>query len=481
MESIENKDKFYVTTPIYYVNDKPHIGSAYTTIAADILARFYRLGGTRVHFLTGTAEHGTKIFQSAEKAGKEVKEFTDENSAKFSLAWDILEVAPDDFIRTTEARHKSAVVKFFEKLKESGKLYEGEYEGLYCVGHEAFVKESDLDELGLCPDHKTKPESVSEKNWFFKLSEYGEILKDKIESDELLIRPEKRKNEVLSFINQGLEDIAISRQTVDWAIKLPWDENQTIYVWLDELFNYCSAIGYESDRENFDELWPADIHLVGKDIIKFHCIIWPALLLAIGEEIPKQVFAHGFFTIDGQKISKSLGNVIDPAELAEKYGPDAVRYFLFREIPFGEDGDFSVPKLEERYRADLANNLGNLFSRVTNLIEKYCDGQIPEVEASPRDLSGVNILIANLRFHEALQLIWKEIDWANKQIDSVKLWKLPEKNPKVFFENISMLSALLLDVAQKIAPFMPETAEKIRSHLQAEKITKAEPLFPRID
>lgn len=472
-------DKFYVTTPIYYVNDKPHIGSAYPTVAADVLARFYRLAGVPTHFLTGTAEHGTKMEQSAAFFGKNVQEFVDENSAKFSLAWDILEISNDDFIRTTEPRHQQAVIAFFERLKASGKVYEGEYEGLYCVGHESFIKESELV-AGLCPDHKTKPEVVKEKNWFFKLSDYAGTLKNKIASGEFAVEPETRRNEVLSFIAQGLEDIAISRQNVKWAIPLPWDKSQTIYVWLDELFNYCSAIGYAADDEKFSKYWPADLHIVGKDIIKFHCIIWPALLEAARLPWPKKVFAHGFFTIDGQKISKSLGNAIDPVVLAEKYTADAVRYFLLREIPFGQDGDFSIAKLEARYEADLANGLGNLFSRLITLVAQNLDGQLPDMVESPKDLSDVDQLIEELRFHAALARIWEEVAWANKYIDETKPWELAKKNPKLFGEVISSLVALLYKIAEKLAPFMPETAEKIRSALSAKKLEKPEPLFPRI-
>src|SRR3989338_4788101 len=307
----QERKKFYITTPIYYVNDKPHIGSSYTTIAADVAARLHRQLGEEVYFLTGTAEHGSKIAESAEKAGKDPQAFVNEMSAKFSMAWDILGVAPDDFIRTTEERHTKAVNLFFNKLKESGKVYEGIYEGWYCVGCESFKKESELI-AGVCPLHNRKPDWVKEKNWFFKLSEYGPVLLDKIEKQEMRIRPEGRKNEIVSFIKQGLEDIAISRRTAKFALPLPWDSEQTIYVWLDELFNYCSAICYENNPEQFKKFWPADYHLVGKDIIKFHCVIWPALLLAIGEQAPSAVFAHGFFTFGGQKMRKTLGNVIDP-------------------------------------------------------------------------------------------------------------------------------------------------------------------------
>lgn len=472
-------EKFYITTPIYYANDKPHIGSAYTTIAADVLARFYRYSGTPTFFLTGTDEHGSKIEQAALAAGKSPEEFTREMSAKFSFAWDSLEISNNDFIRTTEERHIKAVDKFLTALKASGKIYEGEYEGLYCVGHEAFMKESELDAKGLCPDHKQKPQRLEEKNWFFRLSDYTDLLKSKIRSDELVIGPQSRRNEILSFLDIGLEDIAISRPNVKWGIRLPWDESQTCYVWVEALFNYISALGYPSG-EDYKKFWPADLHIIGKDIIRFHCLIWPALLEAVSIPWPKKIYAHGFFTIDGQKMSKSLGNVIDPLDLAQKYGTDAVRYFLLREIPFGQDGDFSVKKLVARFDGDLANGLGNLFSRVTTLVATKLEGVLPDVVASPRDLSDIEQMIVSLNFHEALTRIWEEIAWANKYIDETKLWEQGEKNPQLFGEVISSLAALLDDIAKRLAPFMPETAEKIRTGLSAEKIVKAEPLFPRL-
>lgn len=474
------RKKFYITTPIYYVNDKPHIGSAYTTIVGDVLARLHRSIGEDVLFLAGTAEHGSKIAQSADKAGKDVQAFVDENSAKFSLAWDTLDIAPDDFIRTTEERHIKAVNLFFNKLKQSGKVYEGEYEGLYCVGHEAFLKESELVD-GLCPDHKTKPDLIREKNWFFKLSDYGQILQEKIEDGDFIIRPEARRNEILSFIKQGLEDIAISRRTAKFALALPWDPEQTIYVWLDELFNYCSAIGYADDRERFNRYWPADIHMVGKDIVKFHAVIWPAVLLAIGEELPKTVYAHGFFTVGGQKMSKSLGNVIDPVEMAEKYGSDALRYFLLREVPFGEDGDVSEEKLKSRYNGDLANGLGNLFSRTTNMIEKYLDGDIGEFVRSPKDLSQASEAFNSFYFLEGLNLIWKEIAWANQLIDKVKPWELVKTEPAKVKELLLNLAALLYEIAARLSPVMPETSNKIRQILESGDIRKPEPLFKKIE
>ena len=476
----EERSKFYITTPIYYVNDKPHIGHAYTTIAADVLARLHRQLGQEVFFQAGTDEHGAKIAAAAEKAGKTPQAFADEVSAKFSLSWDSLSVAPDDFIRTTESRHIRAVEIFLKKLKDSGKIYEGEYEGLYCVGHEAFIKESDLVN-GKCPEHKTEPQHLKEKNWFFRLSDYGQILAEKITNDEITIRPEARKNEVLSFIKQGLEDIAISRPNVKWGIPLPWDPDQTVYVWVEALFNYCSIIGYGEDEEKFQKFWPADIQLMAKDIIKFHCIIWPALLLSIGEKLPKRIFAHGFFTVDGQKMSKTIGNVIDPNDWVQRYGADAVRYFLLREVPFGQDGDVSEDKLKARYNGDLANGLGNLFSRTANMIEKYLQGDISEFVKSPKDLSEATEAFDALNFSEGLVKIWEAIAWANQLIDKAKPWELVKTEPDKVKELLLSLAALLYEIAARLSPVLPETADTVRKLLESGDIKKPEPLFQKID
>lgn len=477
-------NKFYVTTPIYYVNDKPHIGSAYTTIAADVINRWYKQKGAQTHFLTGTAEHGTKIATSAEAAGQEPQAFVDKNSDFFKTAWEALDIKYDDFIRTTEPRHAAAVQLFFEKLKDSGKLYEAEYEGLYCVGHEAFIKESELDEKGNCPDHGKPPEKIKEKNWFFKLSEYGDWLKQLISSGELQIDPESRRNEVLSFIDQGLEDIAISRRTAKFALPLPWDASQTIYVWLDELFNYCSAVGYGENPNNFKKWWPADLHLVGKDIVKFHGVIWPALLHAIGEKPPKRVFAHGFFTIDGQKISKTLGNVIDPIELAKEYGADSIRYFVLRDIPFGQDGDFSQERLKDRYNADLANGLGNLVSRTLNMIERYWPdydgaGEASQIAAEAR--AQVASEIEQLHFDKALAAIWNLVAWADGQVEGKKPWQLAKEGKTAELQAVLRdLFVALCVINELIAAFMPETHEKLNAILAKRPISKpAEPLFAR--
>jgi len=488
--------KFYVTTPIYYVNAKPHIGNAYPTIAADVIARYYRGQGSDVHFLTGTAEHGTKMSDAANAANQTPQEFVDQNSAHFKSAWDKLNINYNDYIRTTETRHEEAVKKFFLKLKDSGQIYEDVYEGLYCVGHEAFIKEADLDEQGNCPDHAKPPETVKEKNWFFKLSDYSDLLKERITSGEFQINPTSRRNEVLSFIDQGLEDISISRPNVEWAIPLPWDETQTIYVWLDELFNYCSAIGYGADEEQFNKYWPADVHIVGKDIIKFHCIIWPALLEAIGLPWPKQVFAHGFFTIDGQKISKSLGNAIDPVELANQYGTDALRYFILRDIPFGNDGDFSHERFKDRYNADLANGLGNLVSRTLNMIEQFAPTFSPParggVSGGGSD-DGVAVHIQALAFDKALESIWQAIAEADELIEQTKPWELAKVSPPArggargggsteLQAVLTKLYTSLVSINTSLAPFLPDTHQILTKLLAARPIKKpAEPLFARQD
>ncbi len=481
--------KYYLTTPIYYVNARPHVGSAYTTIAADVLARWHRQKGDDVHFLTGTAEHGTKIAGSAERAGQTPRQFADDNVRHFRRAWEELNINYDDFIRTTESRHEEAVRLFFLKLKDSGQLYEGEYEGLYCVGHEAFVKEADLDERGNCPDHGRPPERIKEKNWFFRLSRYENFLRDKISSGEMRVEPAARRNEVLSLIDGGLEDITVSRRTAKNALPLPWDKSQTVYVWLDELFNYCSAVGYGSDAEKFNHYWPVDVHLIGKDILKFHCIIWPAVLSAIGEEPPRRVFAHGFFTVDGRKISKSLGNAVDPVELVREYGADAVRYYLLRDISFGSDGDFSHARLKDRYNADLANGLGNLVSRVLNMIEQFW----PDFDASsefkklPQDpeaqivFKGIWESLDALQFHVVLTGIWTVVRTADSVIEEAKPWELAKaKKEEALKKVLGELFAVLEWVNEALAPFLPDTHKELTRLLEARPLKKpAAPLFAR--
>lgn len=484
-----DRQRFSVTTPIYYINDRPHVGTAYTTIAADVLARYWRqrLGKGKVFFLTGTDEHGAKIERRAKSEGKAPKDFADEVAAVYEQTWTIMNISFDDFIRTTEPRHKKVVVKLVTELQSAttpkGNLaiYEGHYTGLYCVGHEAFMKDSDLAD-GLCPDHKTKPETVTEKNWFFRLSDYNETLQALIEAGEFTVAPETRKNEILGYIAQGLEDVAITRPNVAWGIPVPFDKKQTIYVWVDALMNYVSALGGPGGAK-YKKFWPADVHLIGKDITKFHCLIWPALLLALKLPLPKMVFAHGFFTVNGQKMSKSLGNAVDPLTLVETYGNDALRYSLLRDIAFGTDGDFSEDRLKERYSSDLANGLGNLVSRVTNMVEKYADGKFTRrAKETPAEFTKAMDI---LRFDEALRVIWNHVDAANKTIDDRAPWtmakegKIKESKNEELKNLLNELANTVLDVNDLLAPFLPESSAKISAAFK-KPVKKAEPLFPRL-
>ena len=500
--------KFYITTPIYYVNDKPHIGHAYTTVIADVLARYYRfkLGNDNVWFLTGTDEHGAKVAQSAEAGGKTPQEFCDEVSAEFRAAWDKLNISNDDFIRTTEDRHEKVVREVLTKLK-SAKTSEGEdvmfrgtYEGLYCVGCESYKKEEDLID-GKCPDHNREPQKLSEENWYFRLSAYSEVLKQKIESDEIRILPTDKKKEVLSFIKQGLEDIAISRANVEWGIPLPFDKEQTTYVWVDALINYISALGFP-DGEKFKKFWPANVHLLAKDILKFHCIIWPAMLLAAGIELPKDLFVHGYFTLDGKKMSKTLGNVIDPNDLVEQFGVDAARYLVISQFIFGQDGDVKVDEFPIKYNSDLANGLGNLVSRVLSMAEKYCESKVPDKKFKAElDLAKlwkkIDQGFAEYKVFENLKEIWEAIRWCDSYIDETKPWSLAKEGKQQELDQVIYnLLEILRHLAWLVKPILPEASAEILKRLdeadclyveaiQVGKITpgtkveKGEPLFLR--
>lgn len=472
--------KFYITTPIYYVNDIPHIGHAYTTVAADVLARYYRmiLGADNVYFLTGTDEHGAKIAQAAAKADLNPLDFVDAKAAKFQMAWDRLDISNNDFIRTTEKRHEKIVTEFWKQLKtaktpkRNPAIYVAEYEGLYCVGCESFKTEDELIELK-CPDHKTKCEIVKEKNWFLRLSDYGETLKDLIESGEFKVLPIERRNEILGLINLGLKDVAISRQNVKWGIPVPFDKSQTTYVWIDALSNYISALGGPKGKL-YKKFWPADVHLMAKDILKFHALIWPAMLLALKLPLPKIIFAHGFFTIDGQKMSKTIGNVIDPEELVSKYGSDATRYLLLSQFGFGTDGDFAKERLDNLYNAALANEFGNLVSRVLAMTEKYFEGNVPKVKLDDKyfvfdlktDWERYDFFMRNLKFEDALNVIWQNIRAANAYIDKEKPWEMAvgagkEDLPKVIYN----LLEILRQCSWMVLPFMPQVSDKILEQL----------------
>jgi len=468
--------KFYITTPIYYVNDVPHIGHAYTTIAADVLARYHRNLKEDVFFLTGTDEHGAKVAEAAKKAGKEPKEFCDEVSLRFKKTWERLNISNDYFFRTTGERHGKIVQEILQKVYDHGLIKKGIYEGLYCIGCEKFLTENDLVD-GCCPLHPNqKPTQQKEENYFFKLSEFKEKLKkaikDKNDVNHYEILPKPRENEILGKLELGLNDVSISREGVEWGIPLPWDEKQTFYVWIDALLNYYTATRFLENKEKF---WPADLHLVGKDILWFHAVIWPALLLAAELPLPKKIFAHGFFTIDGKKMSKSLGNVISPDDLIKKFGVDGARYLMLSEFSFGIDGDISLKKFRIRYNSDLANGLGNLVARVA----KLCENSGFSFKTKT-DFNLDKFIIGHLdgfRFDDALERIWGYIREANKRINDNKIW---EQNGEKLEKSLQACIYALQDIVYHLQSFLPETTEKIFKQFQGPKIKAEKPLFPRL-
>lgn len=497
--------KFYITTPIYYVNDRPHIGHAYTTIAADVLARYHRLDGDEVFFLTGTDEHGSKVAQSAEDSGKSPQEFVDENSAKFQLLWDRLDISNDDFIRTTADKHQRGVRTFIAKLKEVGAIYEGEYQGLYCVSCERFLTEKELAD-GKCPDHHLEPELIKEKNYFFKFKEYLPQVEKLIDSGGLKILPESRYKEVLGLIKQGLDDFSLSRESVKWGINLPFDESQVAYVWVDALLNYITALDYENNGEKFQKFWPADAHLMAKDIIKFHALYWPAMLIAAKIAAPKVVFAHGFFTVDGQKMGKSSGNAIDPDVLLDNFSSDAVRYLLLSQFPFGQDGDVKVGDFAIQYNSDLSNGIGNLVSRVLTMAEKYFTGLTPDKDLEFSDeVAGIwrqyNQAMKNFAIDQAIEIIKKLNAFCDGYVERQKPWQLAKEGKS---EELAKVIYNLLEAIRHLSlmlyPVMPQTADKIlislgqsdwKNYKLADlsdwgglklgtKISKGENLFPRL-
>ena len=498
---------FYVTTPIYYVNSTPHIGHAYTTIAADILVRHRRQRGEETFFLTGTDEHGSNIPRVAEEAGLDLREFVDRNAAAFQEMTVRVNASNDFFVRTTDDRHKALVQEFLERIYERGDIFDGVYAGLYCTRCESFYTEAELVD-GLCPQHGIAPEFVEEKNYFFRLSAYQERLLQLYDDRPDIVLPPFRYNEARSFIERGLDDISVSRASQRWGVPVPWDPTQIVYVWVDALINYWSALAFARPGEDLrPRFWPEVRHLLAKDILKFHCVIWPALLLAAGLEVPKQLFVHGYLLMDERKISKSTGNVIDPLDLVDVYGVDALRFYLFRVATFGQDGSISVEGLHERYERELGNDLGNLLSRTTAMISRYRGGSLRPAAVSDelateldRAREEVAARLDEFDLTGGLELAWELVRKLNRHVENTSPWELAKDDARAdeldraLFELADGLRA----VAIVLAAYVPDTSERILSALgqpadlswdgvaagrtvAADAIAPATPLFPRVD
>ncbi len=464
---------FFITTPIYYVNGRPHIGHAYTTVVADAIDRFHRLQGQEVFFSVGTDEHGQKIAKKAEEEGKEVKAFVDEMTGAFQDLWKQLGIDYTRFIRTTEPAHKQAVQKVLQQLYDSGAIYKGFYEGLYCVGCEQFKTVDDLVD-GKCPDHNREPEFMKEETYLMKMTELQVELTRRIETDELRVFPKKYKLEILSFLHgEKLEDISISRKNVKWGIPLPFDETHTTYVWVDAFLNYLTVFGWDGDKQAIPQEWPADVQIIGKDILRVHATIWPVILMHLGIPTQKLLLTHGHILSGGKKMSKTLGNVIAIDDMIKRFGVDGTRYLLMSAGTFGEDVDLTMERMTEKYNADLANGLGNLVSRVVKMADGIDDQtiEIGRVEGIQKQLIG------EFKIADALAEIWSQISLANKEVDDKKPWELAKTDIQEFGKVMRSLLFRVRHIAYDLRPFLPSTAEKIETAL---KTGKVEPLFQRI-
>ena len=509
------KKTFYITTPIYYPSVKLHIGHAYCTTIADAIARFHRLAGEEVFFLTGSDEHGQKIQQKAEEAGIKPIEYTDKIVAGFQNLWKKLDISNDDFIRTTEKRHEKVVQEIFRRIYEKGDIYKGSYKGLYCTPCESYWTEHQLDENGCCPDCGRPVQEVAEEAYFFKMSNYQDKILSYIEEHPDFIQPVSRRNEMINFIKQGLEDLCISRTSFDWGIPVPIDEKHVIYVWFDALTNYLTPIGFLDDPEKFKKFWPANLHLVGKEIVRFHTIIWPCILMALDLPLPEKVYGHGWLIVDGDKMSKSKGNVVDPIGLIDEFGADAIRYFLLREINLGQDGNFSRDALIQRINSDLANDLGNLLHRTLNMVGKFQDGVLlapqgeSEIDKSLKADAAETVAffaenMDKMELSLSIKKVWAFISRANKYIDETAPWALAkDESKKQELANVMYnLAESLRHISVLISPFMPVTAERIWQQLNlpgkfadvqlddikawggiagGHKVGTPEQLFPRIE
>lgn len=473
---------FYLTTPIYYVNDAPHIGTAYTTVAGDVLTRWHRQRGESVWFLTGTDEHGQKVLSAAEANGVAPQEWCDKLvKDSWIPVWESLNIANDDFIRTTEPRHMERVQRFLSRLKDEGHIYSGKYEGPYCIGCEEFKLPGDLLEGNLCPTHSKPCEIVSEENWFFKLSAFVPQLLELYKSNPGACEPESARNEVIAFLEDNVQDLSISRSSFDWGIPVPWDTKQVIYVWFDALLNYATAVGLDDDASSeggkkFAETWPADVHLVGKDILRFHAVIWPAMLMAAGLPLPKKVFAHGWLMVGGEKMSKSKANKIAPADITDHFGVDAFRYYFLRAIPFGSDGSFSWEDMSARYTSELANDFGNLASRLAAMVEKYCGGVLPAV-AEDADLSAslkatvatADAAMQALDFQGGINAIMDYCKQVNGFVTIKEPWILAKDpaNQQILEDVLYNTAESLRALAVLLHPVMPATTEILWESLGA--------------
>ena len=499
---------FYITTPIYYVNDEPHAGHGYSTIVADTLARYHRLKGDEVFFLTGVDEHGAKIHKAAEEAGLTPQDYCDKIAPTFIKFWKRLNISHDIFMRTTSDMHKRGAKKFLTALYTSGDIYKGTYEGYYCLHCERFVPEKELTDEKICPIHKLPLEWLEEDNYFFRLSKYQDRLLAHFRENPDFVYPAARRNELLSVLDSGLEDISISRSSVSWGISLPFDPEHIVYVWIEALMNYMTALGYETDSEQYRTFWPADIHMMGKDITRFHALIWPAMLMAVDLPLPKQIIAHGFLTKDGEALSKTRGIFVDLDADIAKYGLDAFRYYLLREFSFGNDGDYRPTRLHARYTADLANDLGNLLNRVLGLVNKNFEG-IPapttpgefDDEITAMAQTTVNTLEEHIKafaFDAALETIWEFVRRINRYVQQTQVWTLArsaETKPRMGTILYNSLEALRF-ISVLISPFVPDTAEKIQKQIGLAEfdtvaawgrlpvgltVSRGEPIFPRVD